>query len=159
METASDTDHQAHNNRIEACAGSRRCRPIYDACVANCSRKRNPGDVSSTPQTVAILIDFMIALRLGVSSHRLSKAGLRALQGVRRSGTDADDRLPLRRSVGFKAATASSRVETLPMFVPWKLRESRNGGDFEYTDRRLGLDCPVVIEARQDGQDSNDRQD
>ncbi len=24
---------------------------------------------------------------------------------------------PLRRSVGFKAATASSRVETLPMFV------------------------------------------
>jgi len=33
------------------------------------------------------------------------------------SRMNADDRLSLRRSVGLKAATAPSRVETLPMFV------------------------------------------
>ena len=39
-------DSKAHgspstHNRIEACVASRRCRPTYDACVANCKRKRN----------------------------------------------------------------------------------------------------------------------
>jgi hypothetical protein len=31
----------SEHNKIEACVASRRCRPNYDACVANCSRMHN----------------------------------------------------------------------------------------------------------------------
>ena len=31
----------SEHNRIEACVASKRCRPKYDACVANCSRMHN----------------------------------------------------------------------------------------------------------------------
>ena len=41
--------------------------------------------------------------------------GNAALMGACRSRTNADDRLPLIRSVGLKAGTTSPRVATLPM--------------------------------------------
>jgi hypothetical protein len=31
----------SEHNRIEACVASKRCRPSYDACVANCKRMHN----------------------------------------------------------------------------------------------------------------------
>ena len=47
---------------------------------------------------------------------------------------------PLRRSVGFKAATASSRVETLPMFV--RSRPSRTRWTIVARDLAGGFKIP-----------------
>ena len=52
---------------------------------------------------------------------------------------------PLRRSFGFKAATASSRVETLPMFV--RSRPSRTPLDDLTQLGTIGLDNEVDCQA------------
>jgi hypothetical protein len=70
---------------------------------------------------ILLALNLVVAVVKSKSGLEAENAALRQqLIVLRRQESHARTRMivfPLRRSVGFRAATASSRVETLPMFV------------------------------------------